>query len=76
MGGYAICAGLEQIIDYIKNLKFDEDDISYLKSLNKFSDSFFRPSKISCAIYTKRKGPLRGKLQTFRALLTQGQILC
>lgn len=40
MGGYAICAGLEQIIDYIKNLKFDEDDISYLKNLNKFSDSF------------------------------------
>ena len=39
-GGYVICAGLEQIIDYIKNLKFDEDDISYLKSLNKFSDCF------------------------------------
>ncbi len=39
-GGYVICSGLEQIIDYIKNLKFDEDDISYLKSLNKFSDGF------------------------------------
>lgn len=39
-GGYVICAGLEQIIDYIKNLRFDEDDISYLKSLNKFSNEF------------------------------------
>lgn len=39
-GGYAIFAGLEQIIDYIKNLKFSNDDISYLKSLNKFSNAF------------------------------------
>lgn len=39
-GGYCIFAGLEQVIDYIKNLKFDKEDISYLKSLNKFSDGF------------------------------------
>ncbi len=39
-GGYVICAGLEQIIDYIKNLKFYSEDISYLRSLNKFSDGF------------------------------------
>ena len=39
-GGYVICSGLEQIIDYIQNLKFDLDDISYLRSLNKFSDGF------------------------------------
>jgi len=39
-GGYVVCAGLEQIIDYIKNLKFDEEDITYLRSLNKFSDGF------------------------------------
>lgn len=39
-GGYVICAGLEQVIDYIKNLHFDSEDISYLKSLNKFSDNF------------------------------------
>ncbi len=39
-GGYVICSGLEQVIDYIKNLKFDEEDIAYLKSLNKFSNSF------------------------------------
>ena len=39
-GGYVICAGLEQVIDYIKNLHFDDEDIIYLKSLNKFSDGF------------------------------------
>lgn len=39
-GGYAICAGLEQVIDYIENLHFDEDDISYLRSLNIFEEDF------------------------------------
>ena len=39
-GGYAIAAGLEQVIDYIKNLHFSEEDISYLKSLNIFDEDF------------------------------------
>lgn len=39
-GGYVIFAGLEQIIDYIKNLSFTTDDINYLKSTNKFSEEF------------------------------------
>lgn len=39
-GGYAIVAGLEQIINYIKNLSFDEEDISYLRKQNKFSEEF------------------------------------
>lgn len=38
--GYAICAGLEQVIDYVKNLHFAEDDISYLRSLNMFDEDF------------------------------------
>ncbi len=38
--GYAICAGLAQVIDYIKNLHFTEDNIEYLKSLNLFTPSF------------------------------------
>ena len=38
--GYAICAGLEQVIDYIKELHFDEEDIAYLKSKNCFSEGF------------------------------------
>jgi nicotinate phosphoribosyltransferase len=39
-GGYAICAGLEQVIDYIKNLQFDLDDIAYLRKLGMFDDDF------------------------------------
>ena len=38
--GYSICAGLEQIIDYIKNLHFSKNDISYLRSLGIFDDDF------------------------------------
>lgn len=39
-GGYAICAGLEQVIDYIRDLHFDPDDIDYLRSLHLFEDDF------------------------------------
>jgi nicotinate phosphoribosyltransferase len=35
---YALFAGLEQAVTYIKNLKFSDDDIGYLKSLNLFSE--------------------------------------
>ncbi|MBQ2776244.1 MAG: nicotinate phosphoribosyltransferase [Peptococcaceae bacterium] len=39
-GGFAIMAGLEQAIEYMKNLKFTEDDIAYLRSKNCFSEAF------------------------------------
>ena len=39
-GGYAIFAGLEQIIEYIKDLHFDEDDIAYLRKRGCFSEEF------------------------------------
>lgn len=38
--GYAISAGLEQVIDYVKNLHFSEEDIRYLRSLGLFEDDF------------------------------------
>lgn len=38
--GYAICAGLEQAMEYIENLEFTEADIAYLDSLNLFSKDF------------------------------------
>lgn len=38
--GFAITAGLEQVIDYIKNLKFSDSDIEYLRSINTFSNDF------------------------------------
>jgi len=39
-GGYAICAGLAQVIDYIKNLHFSTEDIEYLRSLHVFQEDF------------------------------------
>ncbi len=39
-GGYSIAAGLEQIIDYINNLYFDEENISFLRSKGIFSEGF------------------------------------
>ncbi len=39
-GGYAIAAGLEQVIQYIKELHFDEEDIRYLSSLGIFEADF------------------------------------
>lgn len=39
-GGFAIFAGLDQIIEYIENLHFDESDIAYLRDLNLFNEEF------------------------------------
>ena len=39
-GGYAVFAGLEEIIGYIQNLHFEDEDIAYLRSLHKFSEEF------------------------------------
>lgn len=38
--GYAICAGLAQVVDYINNLRFEDDDIEYLRSLKIFEEGF------------------------------------
>ncbi len=39
-GGFAIFAGLEQLIGYIQNLAFSDEDIAYLRKQNKFSEDF------------------------------------
>ena len=39
-GGFAIMAGLEQVIDYLKDLKFTEEDIAFLRSKHCFSEGF------------------------------------
>lgn len=39
-GGYSISCGLDQVIDYIKNLHFSNEDINYLRSLNIFDEDF------------------------------------
>ena len=39
-GGYSICAGLEQVIEYIEGLHFTDEDINYLRTLGLFGDDF------------------------------------
>ena len=41
-GGFAVCAGLDQLIDYILDLHFDEEDIEFLRSKGLFSEEFLR----------------------------------
>ena len=41
-GGFAIAAGLEQVVQYIRDLHFDADDIEYLRGRNLFSDDFLK----------------------------------
>ena len=38
--GFAVCAGLDQIIQYIKELSFNYDDIEYLRNTGLFTESF------------------------------------
>ena len=38
--GFAIAAGLEQVIDYLKNLRFSPEDIEYLRGLHIFDEDF------------------------------------
>lgn len=43
---YSICAGLEQVIDYIKNLTFTDEDISYLRTTGLFCEDFLDYLKV------------------------------
>ena len=41
-GGFAIAAGLEQVIQYIQNLRFDQEDVEYLRSKGLFGEDFLQ----------------------------------
>lgn len=58
-GGYAIAAGLEQVVEYIQQLHFDEDDIAYLRSKGGFDEEFLnylRHFKFTGDIYAVPEG--------------------
>lgn len=58
-GGYAIFAGLSQIIDYIKNLSFDKTEIDYLRSKKLFAEDFLTylaNFKFESTIYSFEEG--------------------
>ena len=58
-GGFAIMCGLRQLIDYIKNLKFEKSDIEYFRSKNIFSDKFLdylENFKFTCDVWAVEEG--------------------
>lgn len=57
--GYSVFAGLEQLIDYIENLRFDDGDLEYLKSLGLFTEGFLaylKDFKFTGELYAMREG--------------------
>ena len=58
-GGYAIMAGVEQLMDYLKNLKFTDEDIDYLRSKQMFSEDFLqylKNFKFECDVWAVPEG--------------------
>ena len=58
-GGFAIMAGVEQLVDYLKNLRFTEEDIQYLHSKHIFSREFLdylRDFQFSCDVWAIPEG--------------------
>ncbi|NLP13033.1 MAG: nicotinate phosphoribosyltransferase [Clostridium sp.] len=58
-GGFAIMAGLEQLIEYIKNLRFEDEDIEFLRDKGIFSENFLKylkGFKFSCDIWAIPEG--------------------
>lgn len=57
--GFAIFAGLEQLVGYLKNLHFSQEDIDYLRSKNLFSEEFLDYLKnfhFSCNVWAMKEG--------------------
>jgi nicotinate phosphoribosyltransferase len=58
-GGFAIMAGVEQMVDYLSNLRFTPEDIAYLRSKNIFNDAFLEyleNFKFSCDVWAIPEG--------------------
>lgn len=58
-GGYAIMAGLEQVIEYLENLKFTDEDIAYLRKQKTFNEDFLKylsEFKFTCDVWAIPEG--------------------
>ena len=80
-GGFAIAAGLEQVIQYIRDLHFEEDDIAFLRTKGVFSEDFLeflRTFRFTGDIWAVPEGtPIfpREPILTVRAPAVQAQFL-
>ena len=80
-GGFAVCAGLEQLVQYIQNLHFDEEDIAFLRDKHLFSEdflSYLRDFRFTGDIWAVPEGtPIfhREPVVTVRAPAIQAQLI-
>lgn len=80
-GGFAIACGLEQVIDYIKDLHFSEKDIAYLESKGIFSNAFLdylKDFKFSGDIWAVPEGTCifpNEPMMTIRAPAIEAQLI-
>lgn len=80
-GGFAIAAGLEQVVDYLRNLTFTEEDIKYLRSKGVFQEEFLdylRTFKFTGDVWAVPEGtPVfpREPILTVRAPAMQAQFI-
>lgn len=80
-GGFAIAAGLEQVIEYIRDLHFSDEDIAYLRSRKLFCEEFLeylRHFRFSGDIYAVPEGtPIFPKepMLTVRAPAIEAQLI-
>ena len=80
-GGYTIICGIEQLVEYINNLHFSDDDLEYLKSLGLFSDKFLdflKDFKFTGDIYAVEEGTImfpKEPIITVKAPLYQAQLI-
>lgn len=59
--GFAVFAGLEHVVDYLKNLSFSDSDIDYLREYGEFDEEFLRwlkDMKFSCTVRSALEGDL------------------
>ena len=80
-GGYTIICGIEQLVEYINDLHFADDDLKYLKSLGLFSDKFLdflKDFKFTGDIYAVEEGTImfpKEPIITVKAPLYQAQLI-
>ena len=80
-GGYAIMAGIEQLIEYMNDLHFTDEDIAYLEGLHLFSPEFIdylRDFKFSCDVWAVPEGSVifpQEPIVTVRGPAMQAQML-
>ena len=80
-GGFAIMAGVEQLIDYFKNLKFTDEDIDYLRSKKIFNENYLEYLKnfeFACDVWAIPEGtPIfpQEPIVTVRGPIVQAQFL-